>query len=145
MKKLLGIVVLGLLLSWNTVNAATIEYVEETYIKCTPNENRSNKRYFGTDTIKKLNYIKLSPPTRVFFSWSDTDQKFFGKSSMVVYETFYDISEKPFYGIKKTISISRETGFLWMGSGYGKGDPEDMICEKINESDLPIKKVKKLF
>jgi len=145
MKKLLGIVVLGLLLSASLVKGATIEYVEETYIKCTPNENRSNKSYFSTDTIKKLNYIKLSPPTRVFFSWSDTDQKFFGKSSMVVYETTYDIAEKPIFGIKKTINISRETGFLWMGSGYGKGDPEDMICEKINESDLPFKKVKKLF
>jgi len=144
MKKLLGIIVLGLLLSGNTIKAGEVVFVEDIYIKCITNENRSNKSYFNY--IKNsLSFIKFSPGTNVFFGWLNTEKDFSRKSTYTKSETHYFINKNIKFGLKKEIKINRETGFLWMGSGYGKGDPEDMKCIKIDKKELPITEVKQIF
>ena len=141
MKKLLFLIVVSFLMS---VNIAKAEFVEDVYIKCTTNENHSNKSYFNY--IKSsLSYIKFSPGTNIFFGWLNTEKDFGRKSTYTKSETHYFINKNIKFGLKNEIKISRETGFLWMGSGYGKGDPEDMKCVKMDKKELPITEVKQIF
>ncbi len=148
MKKILGIVVLGLLLSGcgNADNANVI------YLKCTTTKaGMYVTGHYGTE-VGDVNYFEINLKSKkVKAKWDTFNGKFLWNTRKLlsVGEKYIRIEDptSQFYKGDEYEQIDRETGKMThkrMMANKNRQTPVSM-CKKINKEDLPIKKTKKKF
>ena len=129
MKKLLGIVALGLLLYGNTyadVIRSIADY-DNLYLRCL--DYSKNKK------LKHMKYIWFSDNKSAWFDYSD-DKIFEYKVQLFQNNNHYLILDT----MKKNnvILIDKENGRLWDEKDeYYIKDKKYLVCSEIKESDLP--------
>ena len=141
MKKLLGIVVLGLL--WCNVSYSA----DDLYLKCTPADDQQSKIAASVEYMH-LRYIKLNPVEKVEFGWSSKEKTFERYTTYYAKEVYYYLRKNLKQGLVFDILIYRETGFLQSSEYYinvFQSNKPYLICSKIESSDLPREQVKQLF
>ena len=149
MKKLLGIVVMGLL--WCT-NVASAEFKTFTYINCEPKEQTNE------DIKKQIKYLAFTALSLKYY-WDPKEKSFLKTSDWIptTYETKYvfRINQKWEEAVFKfdELEINRTSGLLEFRSinhdtakkKLTKTKPKLFQCEKISEADLPKIKIEQKF
>ena len=109
MKKLLGIIALGLLLSGNAYSA---EFSTKTYVNCEP---KFNDDWFK-NTITDVKYISIDP-TVFYYDWHSNKKEFLKKSEKLKtwdYQYIIKINERWSGALLKweELTIDRYTGIM---------------------------------
>ena len=148
MKKLLVIMVLGLLLSGI---AYTAEFSTKTYVNCEP----KFKDDWFKNIITDVKYISINP-TVFYYDWHSNKKEFLKKSKKLKtwdYQYIIKINERWSGALFKweELTIDRYTGTMNIQKWYR--DPSkkethvssnrEFQCEKIEKDDLPKIKAKK--
>jgi len=148
MKKLLAIIVLGLL--YCNVGFAA-EYTTKTYINCEP---KFKDKWFKT-VITDVKYIGFNPSV-IYYEWHSKKKKFLKKSERFKvwdYQYIFQINHRLDDKIYKwdELQIDRYTGIMkaqkWYNNTLTKekhvSSDREFHCEKIEEKDLLKIKTKK--
>ena len=147
MKKLLGILVLGLV--WCNIGV-TAEFSTKTYINCEP---KFKDKLFKT-VITDVKYISFDP-TVIYYEWHSKKKEFLKKSkSIKVWEHTYVFQinhrrDDKFFKWDE-LTIDRYTGIMKAEKWYNNISTKEKLvsfdrefhCEKIEKKDLPTIKAK---
>ena len=146
MKKLLGIVVLGLLLSGN---ASTAELSTKTYINCEPIYAIYSKDKWFKTIFTDVKYIGFNP-SAIYYEWHSEKGKFLKKSKrfkvwdyQYIFQINYRLDDKIYKWDE--LQIDRYTGIMkvskWHDNTLTKerhvSSDREFRCEKIEKKDLP--------